>query len=87
MVQCFTTSSEGLSREFSKLTSQMLLDGMLLILWPKKSSGGAADLDENIIWAIGLSSWVVDVKVIATDDTCSGLKFVDRIQNRSDLST
>ena len=56
--------------------------GMLWIGWPKKSSGVASDLDENVVRKIGLAAGLVDVKVCAITDIWSGLKFVRRIKDR-----
>jgi hypothetical protein len=55
---------------------------MLWIAWPKKSSGRATDLTEDIVRQVGLESGLVDVKVCAVDDTWSGLKFVIRLKDR-----
>lgn len=51
---------------------------MLWVAWPKKSSGRATDLTENLIRDIGLPTGWVDVKVCAIDGTWSGLKFLRR---------
>jgi hypothetical protein len=55
---------------------------MVWISWPKKSSGVATDLDENLVRDIGLKAGLVDVKVCAVDETWSGLKFVYRLTDR-----
>jgi len=57
-------------------------DGMMWISWPKKSSGLATDLDENVIRDYGLKNGLVDVKVCAVDETWSGLKFMFRLADR-----
>ena len=56
--------------------------GMLWVSWPKKSSGVATDLDENVVRDIGLAAGLVDVKVCAVTDVWSGLKFVRRLKDR-----
>ncbi len=56
--------------------------GMMWVSWPKKSSGVATDLDENVIREFGLAHGLVDVKVCAIDAIWSGLKFVYRILDR-----
>jgi hypothetical protein len=58
---------------------------MFWISWPKKSSGVATDLTEDVIRAIGLANGMVDVKVCAVDDVWSGLKFVFRLKDRPKL--
>jgi hypothetical protein len=55
---------------------------MLWVSWPKKSSGVATDLDENIVRDIGLGAGLVDVKVCAVTDVWSGLKFIRRLKDR-----
>jgi len=57
-------------------------DAILWISWPKKSSGVATDLDENVVREAGLAAGLVDVKVCAVDDVWSGLKFVVRLRDR-----
>lgn len=52
--------------------------GGLWIAWPKKTSGVASDLTENIIRDTGLAVGLVDYKVCAIDATWSGLKFARR---------
>ncbi|HMC29725.1 MAG TPA: DUF3052 domain-containing protein [Candidatus Angelobacter sp.] len=78
----FTDKRAALEKEFSSLSSALVSDGMLWVGWPKKASGRATDLNENIVREIGLERGLVDVKVCAIDETWSGLKFVIRVKNR-----
>jgi hypothetical protein len=78
----FTSSRAELSRELPKLRGSLKVNGMIWISWPKKSSGVATDLDENIVRDLGLKAGLVDVKVCAIDETWSGLKFVFRLKDR-----
>jgi hypothetical protein len=55
---------------------------MLWVSWPKKTSGLAKDLDENVVRRVGLEAGLVDVKVCAVSDIWSGLKFVRRVADR-----
>ncbi|MGE0588162.1 MAG: hypothetical protein AB7O48_06275 [Cyclobacteriaceae bacterium] len=75
-------SQQDLEKEFIKLRDELKKTGMLWISWPKKSSGVATDLNENIIRDFGLTNGMVDVKVCAVDETWSGLKFMFRIKDR-----
>jgi len=52
--------------------------GSIWIAWPKKASGIATDLTENVIRDICLTTGFVDYKVCAIDATWSGLKFARR---------
>jgi hypothetical protein len=55
---------------------------MFWVAWPKKSSGVATDLNDNVVREIGLAAGLVDVKVCAVTDVWSGLKFVRRVKDR-----
>ena len=52
------------------------------IAWPKKTSGVATDITEDVLRAELLTTGWVDNKVCAIDDTWSGLRFVLRKENR-----
>lgn len=81
-IQYFVTQRFKLESDFPKLKQILSKDGALWISWPKKSSGIVSDLDENIVMKIGLENGLVDIKVIAVDETWSGLKFVYRLKDR-----
>ena len=55
---------------------------MLWIAWPKKASGVATDITEDVIREVALPIGLVDVKVCAIDETWSGLKLVIRKELR-----
>lgn len=78
----FTKSKAELTKEFRRVSRQLAPAGMLWVSWPKKSSGVATDLDENIVREIGLAAGLVDVKVCAVTEVWSGLKFVRRLKDR-----
>lgn len=78
----FTKSQADLSSAFNKIAKQLAPAGMLWISWPKKSSGVATDLNENIVREVGLAAGLVDVKVCAVTEVLSGLKFVRRLKDR-----
>ena len=78
----FTKSGAELSEEFPQSAKALAPAGMLWVSWPKKSSGVATDLDENVVREIGLKAGLVDVKVCAVTDVWSGLKFVRRVKDR-----
>lgn len=81
-IQCFSTDHAELEALFSVLKKKLKPAGMLWISWPKGGSVLKTDLNENSIRAIGLKNGLVDVKVIAVDETWSGLKFVYRLKDR-----
>jgi hypothetical protein len=78
----FTDKRAALEKDFFRLSDALVPDGMLWIGWPKKASGRATDLTENVVREIGLERGLVDVKVCAIDGTWSGLKFVIRLKDR-----
>lgn len=72
----FVRSAAESKKEILAAKKALAPDGMIWVSWPKKSSGVATDLDENLIRAFALKNGLVDVKVCAVDDTWSGLKLV-----------
>ena len=78
----FAKSRAGLDLELVPAAKALAPAGMLWISWPKKSSGVATDLTENVIRQSGLDAGLVDVKVCAVTDIWSGLKFVIPVKNR-----
>ena len=78
---CVKSQAE-LKKHFAQLKRQSAPAGMLWVSWPKKSSGVASDLDENVVRQIGLKAGLVDVKVCAVSEVWSGLKFVIRLKDR-----
>jgi len=78
----FTKSKAELWARFRSVAKQLTPAGALWIGWPKKSSGVASDLTENVVREVGLAAGLVDVKVCAVTDLWSGLKFVRRLKDR-----
>jgi hypothetical protein len=78
----FTKSQSALGAIFTKLEPKLVDHGMIWIAWPKKASGVATGLTEDIVRRVGLAAKLVDVKVCAIDATWSGLKFVRRLRDR-----
>jgi hypothetical protein len=83
VVVFFTTRQADLERRFEVLRRALDQAGGLWVAWPKKASGVATDLTENVIRDIGLSAGLVDNKVCAIDETWSGLRFVIRVKDRT----
>jgi len=82
VIVAFFTSRARLTKQFAGLRATLDPAGGLWIAWPKKASGVATDLDENIVREIGLEERLVDNKVCAIDDVWSGLRFVVRLKDR-----
>ena len=80
----FADRSDEAERGFQRAVTYLPADGAIWMLWPKKSSGVETDLTENLLRDLFLPTGMVDNKVIAVDDTWSGLRFVVRRENRAD---
>jgi hypothetical protein len=78
----FTIARDDLAARFAPLAGKLKPAGALWVAWPKKASGVATDLTENVVREVGLAAGLVDVKVCAIDDVWSGLKFVVRLADR-----
>ncbi|MBL7850361.1 MAG: DUF3052 family protein [Cyclobacteriaceae bacterium] len=81
-VHLFCTSSAATKKEVRAAKTCLAPHGMIWVSWPKKSSGVASDLDENLIRDFALKNGLVDVKVCAVDDVWSGLKLVIPVKLR-----
>jgi len=75
-IHLFTKSRTEMEREMKRAGKALTPAGMLWVSWPKKSSGVATELTEDIIRDTGLALGLVDVKVCAVTEVWSGLKFV-----------
>lgn len=82
LVLLFVTTERELERTFSSYAAKITPSGMLWISWPKKTSGVASDLSDNVVRELGLAKGLVDVKVCAINEVWSGLKFVVRLKDR-----
>jgi hypothetical protein len=60
------------------LVKAMDRHGGLWVAWPKRSSGVATDMNEDVVREVALPTGLVDNKVCAIDDTWSGLRVVWR---------
>jgi hypothetical protein len=85
LVMLFTKSEAKLRKEFIALAKKLRPTGMVWVCWPKKASGVATDINENIVRRIGLEAGLVDVKICAVNNIWSGLKFVYRLKDRAQL--
>ena len=75
----FTTERRELGRRVPALRAKLADDGMLWVAWPKKASKVPTDVTENVVRDFAVQNTdLVDVKVIAIDETWSGLKLVVR---------
>ena len=84
VILAFVPDRAALAEAFEALPPRLDRAGALWICWPKKSSGVATDLSDNVVRedALALPIGLVDVKVAAIDATWSGLKMVYRLTHR-----
>jgi hypothetical protein len=82
VIVCFCLDRARLRTRWPVLHGRTTSAGSLWIAWPKRASGVATDLDENVVREYGLAHGRVDVKVCAIDQTWSGLKHVIRRADR-----
>jgi hypothetical protein len=83
----FAEKRAVLERELPAVVARLKQDGGLWIAWPKKSSGRLTDLEENFVRTAGLGAGLVDNKICAIDETWSGLRFVYRLRDRTEVAS
>lgn len=82
MAHVFVTRRAELAEHLARLRPVLAPAGVIWVSWPKKTSGVASDITEDVIRAECLPLGLVDVKVCAVDATWSGLKLVMRKSER-----
>lgn len=78
VIHLFAADRQRLCEALPHALSALMPGGVLWISWPKKSSAEFRDLTDNEVRAVVLPTGWVDVKVVAIDETWSGLKFLRR---------
>lgn len=78
----FTKVRSALARELARLRKLSAPACGLWISWPKKASKVVTDMAEDVVCEIALPAGLVDNKVCALDDVCSGLRLVIRKELR-----
>lgn len=82
LVHLFVTRRRDLAAALPRQLARIVADGMIWVSWPKKASGVASDVTEDVVRRYALPLGIVDVKVCAVDDVWSGLKLVVRKDHR-----
>jgi hypothetical protein len=82
LVLFFTKERRALERRLDALRKAIEPDGMLWVAWPKRASGVATDMTEDVVRDVALPTGLVDTKVCAIDDVWSGLRLVVRKELR-----
>jgi hypothetical protein len=78
----FTRRRAELERRLPALRRAMDPAAGLWIAWPKRASGVGTDLTEDVVRELALANHLVDNKVVAIDETWSGLRLVIRLEDR-----
>ena len=82
VIVAFVKQRADLAAKLATWRARMAQAGGLWIAWPKKASGVATDIVEDVIREIALPTGLVDNKVCAIDETWSGLRLVIRLRDR-----
>jgi hypothetical protein len=82
VVVAFFTRRAKLQRRLPSLATALDPAGGLWIAWPKRASGVASDVTEDVVRNLGLATGLVDNKVCAVDQVWSGLRLVYRLRDR-----
>lgn len=82
VIVLFVTKRSDLAAKMPKAKARMKPACGLWVAWPKKASGVATDLNEDIVRGIALELGLVDNKVCAIDEVWSGLRCVIRLADR-----
>ena len=82
LVHAFVLAKARLARVLAATRAAMRPDCVVWVSWPKKASGVATDVTEDVIRQVALPMGLVDVTVCAVDATWSGLKLVVRKELR-----
>jgi hypothetical protein len=82
VIVAFFVSRAELERRLPALRGALDPAGGLWIAWPKRASGVATDVTDDVVRELGLGAGLVDNKVCAIDDVWSGLRLVYRLRDR-----
>ena len=82
VIVSFHTARAELARRMPVLRTLMEPAAGLWIAWPKRASGVATDLTEDVVRELAREHVLVDNKVAAIDATWSGLRLVIRLRDR-----
>jgi hypothetical protein len=83
VIVAFTVRRAEVERGLPAWKAVLEQHGGLWVAWPKRTSGVATDLGDDVVRELGLAAGLVDNKVCAIDATWSGLRFVYRRVDRT----
>jgi hypothetical protein len=82
VIVAFFERRARLERRLPALRAALDPAGGLWAAWPKRTSGLATDLTDDVVRELGLAIGLVDNKVCAIDAVWSSLRFVYRLADR-----
>jgi hypothetical protein len=82
VIVAFFSRRSVLERRLASLAAALDPAGGLWVAWPKRASGVATDVTEDVVRGLGLAAGLVDNKVCAIDAVWSGLRLVYRLRDR-----
>ncbi len=82
VIVAFHARRADLERRLPALSAALDPAGGLWLAWPKRASGVATDVTEDVVRSLGLAAGLVDNKVCAIDHVWSGLRLVYRLRDR-----
>jgi hypothetical protein len=82
VIVAFYVRRAELGQRLPGLRERMEPTAGLWIAWPKRASGVATDLTEDVVRELALANTLVDNKVCAIDEIWSGLRLVIRLRDR-----
>jgi hypothetical protein len=82
VIVLFVDRKAELKRQFAAARKRLQKAGGLWVAWPKRASGVATDVTEDVVRQTALAAGLVDNKVCAIDATWSGLRCVFRLRDR-----
>jgi hypothetical protein len=83
----FCHRAAELERTAARAARSLGATSALWVAWPRRAGGHESDITDSLVRAALLPIGVVDVKVAALGLDWSGLKFVWRLENRSEAGS
>ena len=82
LIHLFVARRARLAAQLRSAVTRMRADACIWVSWPKRASGVATDVTEDVIREVALPLQLVDIKVCAVTEVWSGLKLVVRKELR-----
>ena len=81
LVVAFFIDKHSLDTKLENLALKLNKNAKLWLCWPKKSGRIRSGLSDEIVRQLGLSSGLVDTKVVSINENWSALRFNKRIES------